>query len=180
MVLGALAVTAALSAAMVWLRWPVECAQTGIGFEAGQPDPNLHACATRSGASVSLDNARLSAVAWAQGASIGLLVAAGLAALRTGWVRPPSPGTVGQGLAILAVAALLGLMASRSLWPETCTTAAEFSSGGQALICSTPLGIELDRGTARLTAMLWGEATAVTALAIGGMAASRRQRRSLR
>ena len=77
-----------VSALAIWLLWPVQCDSTSIGFAAGQPDPNLHACTRRIGTIASRDNVRVSAVLWGQliGASV---VALGAAAIWWRTRRPP-------------------------------------------------------------------------------------------
>lgn len=170
------AAAAAISTVVIWFRWPVECTQTAIGFEPGQPDPNLHSCTTRGGDVVSLDAARVSAVLWGQAAGVVVLVAGALALRSVGQL--PAPGlpssVLGPAVAVLGVALALGAIAAWLLWPGACTQALRDSSeGGRALICDTRLGTELARDSARLTALLWAQGVAVVVL-LGGFVALNR------
>ena len=97
---------------VAWALWPVQCDHNAIGFEAEQPDPNLHACSTRVGTIVSLDAARVSAIIWGEAAGGSLLltgsvaarVAVGASAGATGhaqMVRRDPRGTLILELAVL-------------------------------------------------------------------------------
>ena len=169
-VLAVLVAAAAVAVLVIWLRWPVECDQTAIGFEPGQPDPNSHGCRTRIGTTVSIDAARVSAVLWGQAAAAAVLAAGGVAAWTLGWLRPlrgVPPIPLGRAVTILGAALLLGAVVMWLFWPGTCTAALRVPpEGGRPLVCSTRAGIEVARETARMSALLWGQAVAASVLVI--------------
>lgn len=171
----------ATSALVIWLRWPVGCDSTAIGFEPGQPDPNLHGCRTRIGTIVSLDAARVSAVLWGQTAGAIVLAAAGVAAWSLGWLHPLRwlPRIpLGPTVTILGSALVLGAIVMWLFWPGTCTAALRIPpEGGRPLICSTRAGIDVARETARMSALLWGEAAAASPLMIAAAIWGRRRLR---